>query len=334
MRCLNQIGRNFYFLLCIASQLRFSCGRFPVPSLAKSIFCFNLECIDNAINDVIAEKSVIAAVVSFDIANDSYLSTYLGWWMHILGEVKENVNFLAFQPSWLHEKDIQESVTIATLDLLKRLPRNSIFFAMEHGFSSFGAQNVKTAFRQLRCAPQIILHINHEQPWTFQNFSFTNVSDFIFSTADELVDSYEEFGTVLRNYYYEPLEATSHYFPVGAPLYSYMIGNKSISFVRNPKRASERRQLCLFTGRLQYSNPITHENHNERNELWKLYNSREQTSSTQLSDLCNFTTGSHRENDFHGFTYEDYIEIMAETAFAPCPAGNNPETFRHYEVLP
>ena len=30
--------------------------------------------------------------------------------------------------------------------------------------------------------------------------------------------------------------------------------------------------------------------------------------------------------------YEFYMKVMATTRFVPCPPGNNPETFRHYEV--
>ena len=31
---------------------------------------------------------------------------------------------------------------------------------------------------------------------------------------------------------------------------------------------------------------------------------------------------------------EDYAALLSNSAFVPCPSGNNPETFRHYEVRP
>ena len=36
---------------------------------------------------------------------------------------------------------------------------------------------------------------------------------------------------------------------------------------------------------------------------------------------------------WHTVDYADYLPIMALSKFVPCPAGNNPETFRHYEAL-
>jgi hypothetical protein len=30
---------------------------------------------------------------------------------------------------------------------------------------------------------------------------------------------------------------------------------------------------------------------------------------------------------------EEYVQILLDSVFVPCPGGNNPETFRFYEVL-
>jgi hypothetical protein len=36
--------------------------------------------------------------------------------------------------------------------------------------------------------------------------------------------------------------------------------------------------------------------------------------------------------EYHAYPYDDYIAALADTTFVLCPAGNNPETFRHFEV--
>ena len=40
-----------------------------------------------------------------------------------------------------------------------------------------------------------------------------------------------------------------------------------------------------------------------------------------------------RQYDDSSDRYDQYIAELSDTVFAPCPAGNNLETFRHYEVL-
>jgi hypothetical protein len=41
---------------------------------------------------------------------------------------------------------------------------------------------------------------------------------------------------------------------------------------------------------------------------------------------ANYMTTSYVE------VYEQYVSTMIDTVFVLSPAGNNPETFRHYEV--
>lgn len=53
--------------------------------------------------------------------------------------------------------------------------------------------------------------------------------------------------------------------------------------------------------------------------------SRVQAEEAESMDLRQYDDTSDR--------YDRYITELSDTVFAPCPAGNNLETFRHYEVL-
>eukprot|EP01035_Chromulina_nebulosa_P020559 gene20559-26664_t len=58
---------------------------------------------------------------------------------------------------------------------------------------------------------------------------------------------------------------------------------------------------------------------------------------TNLSTNCEIIqTYYNNENDLivdTSISYEDYIHLLSNTVFVPCPSGRNPETFRIYEAL-
>ena len=160
---------------------------------------------------------------------------------------------------------------------------------------------------------------------------------------------YKSHQTVLRNYYYEPIINDAAYVPTGVPYYGYMFGNESSTISRaiiTP--ASGRTHFCHFTGRVSYPMGIRHEQAHEREELLDrvekgaLGRCTAGAVTTELdgeSDARDRTqptfmhTPTSKRMVYHEHTYEDYAELLADTAFVLCPAGNNPETFRHFEAL-
>lgn len=66
-----------------------------------------------------------------------------------------------------------------------------------------------------------------------------------------------------------------------------------------------------------------------RKYRWEM---KELMTSGRLSCAILWKEQMNLENK-HTIAYDDYVAIMADSIFLPCPAGNNPETFRHYEAL-
>jgi hypothetical protein len=76
---------------------------------------------------------------------------------------------------------------------------------------------------------------------------------------------------------------------------------------------------CFFSGRFTYLTSGVHDI--ERKEIAQLI----------FNDAfpCK-VAASYKE---HQYRYHDYIELMKEVQFAPCPAGGSAETYRLYEAL-
>jgi hypothetical protein len=163
------------------------------------------------------------------------------------------------------------------------------------------------------------------------------------SLLDEGISAYPLY---LRSYYFGPIADRIIHIPTAVPKFGYLINNADDPVYRQSQQslASSRKYRCSFAGnlsscvalnetrldlfffvagRLEYPETITHALYNDRTDLL-----------THGANVCTFMLGSTEctiEN--HELSYETYIDILSQTAFAPCPAGNNPETFRLYEVL-
>jgi hypothetical protein len=53
----------------------------------------------------------------------------------------------------------------------------------------------------------------------------------------------------------------------------------------------------------------------------------------ELEGVTNQTRFLATWKDPEAFTREQYLEVMLDSIFVPCPDGHNPETFRFYEAL-
>jgi hypothetical protein len=205
------------------------------------------------------------------------------------------------------------------------------------------------SMNQLGVLPKVVYHLNHEQPWDVKGH---NYNDIIFPSVQDLSDFYSEFTLVLRNYYYEPLLRSSYYLPLSAPFEGYVVQNDSSPTFQQAVNtvASWRSIRCHFKGRTEYSKYSYEGIHEgkpptlvqsdrdfpqavERREIIRLAQENRlggcAASSSEIS-----TPGSFQPHSVEFFlaSYEEYVQVLADTVFVLCPGGNNVETFRHAEV--
>eukprot|EP01039_Chlorochromonas_danica_P006933 gene6933-7671_t len=233
------------------------------------------------------------------------------------------------------------------------LPLQTLLIVIQHGQYSLGIQvleelrrNFQSEFFQVDqnlelSLPRAIFHLNHERPWC--NNSLDNL-DYVYNDINHLITAYQQYDLVFRNYYYYPLLSTSHYVPVGFPHTQYLLGDYSMNKTIQPwikQKLSNRSKLCYFKGRIDYNvgtRQVTLDDDEEhmidRQRLYQLATSSSGSGSGYIGpcqvnsyDPMNVTNQSGKRK------YEDYIWEMKDVAFALCPIGNNPETFRIYEAL-
>lgn len=190
--------------------------------------------------------------------------------------------------------------------------------------------------------PKVFFHLNHEKPWGVED---PMSLDKVFVSIEACVKFYDSFSLVMRNYYYQPLQSSSFYLPVLLPYHGYIIGNSSSAlFMESMQRKpSQRSILCHFQGRLDYSQykmnsfgkivKVKGDDHlsyaYERRALVKMIKESKDgplKSCSVKTIEANYMITSYVE------VYEQYVSTMIDTVFVLSPAGNNPETFRHYEV--
>lgn len=303
---------------------------YPIPSHGFFVFCFSIDILKSYLENPDNRDVVNMFVISRDVSTDGYLSLYLGIWSDLFSSIKRGFRVVVVQPS-------EEDVLQAGLLTLQLLPRNSIMVAMEHGINAFTASQIDYFSRTLNISRPILFHCNHEKPWTFTRQSM----DYTFDSIDQLNRAYSRFPLVLRNYYYDMLLESSIYVPTLAPLYGYMTNNQS-SPVAHAKAIPphERTIFCEFIGRRIYSANVLSSSVelttsqrflNEEREMF--FNVME---SNQSSGLCKAIFKKDQDievlDDVNALAYEDYMIRLQQTVFVPCPSGNNPETFRIYEV--
>ncbi len=167
----------------------------------------------------------------------------------------------------------------------------------------------------------MILHLNDEMPWMPE----ANCP------IDVIQDTYRSAPLTIRNYYYTNITNNSLYYPLGAGRVTYNKYLKANSFLDEIKvpKASKRTFVCSFAGRSAYKE--THsDGATERKEFMQVIGSMQDAAGPSC-----YAIFSDQDKDFvanHGLDFNTYFNVMRESVFAPCPGGNNPETFRHYEV--
>jgi hypothetical protein len=289
-----------------------------------------------------------------DFELDGYFGLYFGRLVDIFDKVPNKVHYLLLQiPIERYYTDIRI--------IMKHIPIRSIVVSLEHGYG-LGIRILDQIKKLDNTGPSVVIHMNHEQPWQFFDQSSL---DYLYDDIESLVDTYSLHPLVLRNYYYEPLQKSSHFFPVGTSTYGFIIGNASSILYKSPSslsnfsninnnneiekintpliylKSSLRSNFCFFTGRVEYAETVLHSQKNERIFLTELYKNNKinkckfiHPKKSQRELLLLDILDKDKSNiKMHKFGYEEFLMELVDSAFALCPAGNNPETFRLYEVI-
>ena len=308
---------QLWLLVLLLSLAPMSGEVFALANEGEKVVCTSRECLGNVVDYVQANNGIVAAAVSLDIEKDPYLLLYLGWMVEVVKKVDRKVYWVLFN---FGDNDVSYAKFHSELYyFLSILPSESIFFANQHGPGYINVKQLGALRETHGIGSSIVLHMNHEQPWKLNQIDY----DYTFDSTNQLVDCYKQFALVVRNYYYEPLLASSVYFPTGPSKYHVVLGlNSTIA----DALASTRSRFCYFSGRRYYEEQMEHEQSNERELLFQLHE-----TSTEFRSLCQMDSDVSLNQHAHG--YEDYLSIVADTTFTLCPAGNNPETFRLYEAI-
>lgn len=311
----------------ILCSLALACAWIPVPSIGHIHICYDFACLEGLMNESMQSEVVIIGVLTHNLQKDTYCSLYLGGIQDLFDIPELSVHTVIF------EAPEGTALEYAGARMIQLLPPRSIFISHEHGVSSFGILYLEQ-LKKLGIGPRIVYHMNHERPWNTLDHRDMN---YIYNSTQGLIHSYKMHPLVLRNYFYEPLLSSSEYVPLGAPYYSVLLGTPASEYFNaRLKPASQRAVKCHFAGRLQYFTTLldksiievsTDEPHiQQRRQLLNL------SAEGRLGGcIAESTDGLQSEMGGEAY-YRFYIQKMAETGFAICPAGNNPETFRLYEV--
>lgn len=311
-------------LLCILALCVAVCSSdtlFPFPWVNDAVLITSTEALQAFLLNPLIQKRNIIAMATHSLATDSYLSLYLGGIIDLFDEDEHAPIFLILELPAKH--------TAVSL-LFELLPPHSLFVTIQHGPHAFGIKAIASVRNETGYGPKVVYHLNHERPWC------TNPKDnmdFLYPTLDGLKDAYGQADLVLRNYYHTELLESSLYVPVGASHYRYALGPHANVRLPPVMPVSQRAVRCYFKGRFDYdvgtrTVSLEDEEHvQNRQDLWALAN-------TTLID-CELI--HHHPLDLVHQTgkekYDEYVRKMMDVAFAICPLGNNPETFRVYEAL-
>jgi len=207
--------------------------------------------------------------------------------------------------------------------MLFNFPTSTIFVSFQHSLA-FDPYKLAT-YRNERNLnnKSIFFHLIHEEPWSINSSDTLNNR---FGFEYDIISAYKNWKLVLRCYFYSPFLPFSYYLPLGPAYYGmtdYYGYNASTGKIIGKAviTSSKRSVLCSLKCRFQYDGSSLF--HEERSTILKLHANNQFHCIIRVGNLQQLVTESY---------LREYSTLLANTVFAPCPSGNNPETFRHYEV--
>lgn len=281
--------------------------------------CKSLKCLDTftrSHKDCHSNRIILAGI-TYNIIHDFMFSLFVPWLNHLFGEqVGYDVTIFLFD-----YLDYGHSQATQIVDeMLKTLPSCTVFLIFHcHATSiSFNPPHLKDIRDLYDFKKHVIMHISHEVAYDLPFETYYNC----YGNESTLYDAYRKYDLVVKQYYYEPLHRnkTSIHLPLGAKEFHLIQRLRSISGI---KPINERKQLCHFSGRFTYEFDL--DEHAERKEISDLV-------SKSLFP-CIVYKSKNETIAAPQLPHYDYLNLVLDTIFMPCPAGSAVETFRLYEAL-
>ena len=256
------------------------------------------------------------------------------------------------------------------LSLTKLRALKWVFVCLEEGESRFGISSLtelgmftKENFNIV--LPKIVLHLNHEKPWVFdvdallqayspyslvlRNYYFEPLSALDSVTILPLGPSYYNYIVNQHLFYGDRrfLLASERWRKGSLCYYSGRLNHSH--HLRRPQTGdiTKMTRLAFMYSSAEDGYDYDHSNYYQRYRLQEIVRAAAALSEPQGLGLCSYRsfdgsdtrgyhtmevpgTGTKEERDEQ---YRSYLQLLASTVFLPAPGGNNPETFRLYEIL-
>ena len=267
-----------------------------------------------------ARNDLVVFYTSLNVTHDPYFDLYAAWVNEMVAPDLFLVMNMVQIPSLQAGDRLRTTEEYFTL-LARDIGPNVLVMVVTHGQIVMNYVLLNNILVANNRSPLNIFILNHEQPWVSDEESRRDNVILMNSMVSAV---YGAMGLVLRNYYYEPIAADSVYVPLGPQKYRSIVGNSTHVIMQSIKPISQRQFRCLFAGRFLYIEDSFL--HSERWEMKALIESGAMNCMIVWREEMNLKYT-------HTVDYSSYVDLTADTVFVPCPAGNNPETFRHYEAL-
>lgn len=308
-----------FFVWCV-SLICVSKGALLIPDNASFAFLLDDNHMELFFSSYNFSDMWVIAMVSGSLNEEAYLPIHMGT-LYDATKLLPNPCFIFYQFSPTN------NVAYSIANFVFRLPEKSIIVSMQHGFNRVQIPLLEYLVQSKIIRPQIVLHLNHEKPWD-SNYSL----DYIYPSIEELQAAYSIQKLVIRHYYFEPLLSTSLYLPIGASFRTKTFMNETSPWYNARKQfpLESRKIYCFFKGRLSYNSTFDIDINDERRSIFRMKFDQHRLEKCSISLLTE--TEAMNFSPLDGI--DNFLQTLVNSVFALCPGGNNPETFRLFEVSP
>lgn len=252
--------------------------------------------------------------VTYDHEVDPYLKLYVEYVLE-LTKYLDSVHVIIKNP------DNDASLLPKVMEIL---PDKNIFIIVEDADLRINLCSLFATLDYLSRPSPIIFHLNHETPWVESTMGVTPTGHYCSSYL--LEDIYKKYLYVFRNYYSILYTSSSDY----VPLLSKQM--RKLRQYRNQHpliKSSQRMNWCIFSGRIKYDHTRVVDSIFRSERLHFIHLISAATNPGNQKCVAYYNNDGV---DGHQHSFNEYMDVLSQSVFTPCPAGNSPETFRHYEV--